>query len=264
MATAKFTDTFTDTNGTALLSHSPEVGGPWEEGLDIALAEIQSNELVDSSQPANNDLLAYAALASAYAVGDEQWMDCTSRSIVGNGSHSPLMLVLVDNEVASTDISAIVVYAYKLSGDIEIHVDNYLKGTGFVDSAVVATGVVWPDGTDMRLGITLTSLTTYDIWIEPAGGGTRTTLGSYVVPSGFDFITAGGHDKCGIWLDNNSLAQPPEKLSQLHIEAPDPERCFSTDYTCASASPVVCTDVEPTSRIVLDDGCIPEGTLESY
>lgn len=51
--TAIFYDTFTDTNGTALASHTPETGGPWV--ADAGSWEIQSNRCVTTDTAAGQN-----------------------------------------------------------------------------------------------------------------------------------------------------------------------------------------------------------------
>jgi hypothetical protein len=144
--TVLFQDSFTDTNGTVLSAHTPDIGSSWS----IPLGSAQIN---GSNQ--------CRGVAGTYAVASSTSADCTLQvDMTPNANSNGLTLRYVDN--SST------LYAVINSSTISIHSYNQPTDTLLGSAAVSLTGTV-----------SVTAVLSGDSISVTAGGVTVTGSTSY-------------------------------------------------------------------------------------
>lgn len=263
MPTQKFLDTFTDADGTLLAAHTPDIGGGvWSDvnsGTEVGLVEIRNNDAQNIDQVVSGDRYGFGWFVYndgviEFAVGDEIYCDFTSSNDIA-GAVQAFMFCMLPNEDSLIAEHYAVGYQRIDAATVKI-----LAQTAFVSATkILATGVAWATLTGLRVGVTIVSKTQFDVWLEPLGGGTRTAVASWTPDA--DYFDA-SHPNIGMQKAADfAPVTSPAIYDNLTVVRPN---CFATDYSCLSADPATVTQIVPTDRIVLDDSCIPVGTLEAY
>lgn len=265
-AVQKFLDTFTDTNGTLLSAHEPDSQVGTVYAFSSANVEIQNNKAQYSHANITAGRIAICGADVELAVGDELYSDITFGT-TSAGSSSVMEAALLVHQAAAAFQEYAVRARYTDSGkqlSIGADDDGISWGSGVIGTTACPTGQI-------RLGLTLTGDLTLDVWVEPYGGGTRTAIGSFTATNDYSALKRVGF---GMYVE----APSGETLTVTHedftAETPS-NTCFDTDYTCATepttisdsqasaVAPTFTTEL-PTKRVVLNDDCVPAGSLEDY
>lgn len=183
-------DSFTDTATTDLNSHVPDVGGTWSNATPAVFKVNASNQL-EVQSTGGSDQHAKMSAARTFADGDEIYWDVTPVRNTGEGIGFKFARQDADSE-------GYVLFARATSTTaVEVRLQRQTSAGGLVGQHV-GVSVAWNSGTAKRVGVTLVDVTTgeIDVWLEPAGGGARTTLAAGVVVDTNYFD--GSHTKMGI------------------------------------------------------------------
>ena len=187
--TTKFVDTFTATNGVALDDHTADT--PATEGWQASggnLSDIQGNRAVNNwDGSAIVRAQTDGTVGVVFAGGDEVFADiyrpdtANDRKngfiFLGDGSDDGLEVFLHSTDTTEAKISV-----------------NRRDTPGDNDQDDYTGPYTWTSGAAVRLGVTIVSGTSFAVWIEPAGGGTRTAIATWTTT---DNYLDGSHNRVG-------------------------------------------------------------------
>jgi hypothetical protein len=237
----KFQDTFTGTDDDLASAHAPDTeagsfylpASDFGGDLDIISCAIQGNKLgalAADEVTGNNSYHIYHDSDIAFAVGDEVFVDLTIAApdtIQGN----LLEFLLFPDAPSGDDPTGFGILVTQTS-DALVTIQGISLNVG---STNLAVGFAWAEGTAKRLGVTLTSATSFDVWTEPAGGGSRTSVATWAVA---DLLSSPTNNKVGLYHGPDGAGRSQQtrwdNLTVLTPEEPgEPADSPGTELQCA-------------------------------
>ena len=209
-------DSFVGTNGTNIIAHTANTGQSWSlSGGFTDRIKIENNTAqLASGADANNWRMAITT-----DVADDTfdiWTDYTRGSQDVNGDYGQLEFLAKSGANPPTD-RVYVAFTRASPSQVVVRVVRTLNFS-IAQSVIVDFAFPFDTGATKRIGATITGLT-LQVWWEPAGGGTRTNIGSPVTLTAdyrdglhkrvaFNFIGAQAFSAGSPWMDNFVVAKP--------------------------------------------------------
>lgn len=193
-----FLDTFTDSDKRLYL-HTPDTAptGTWQEPDNVSpfnayYAEVKSNRVIDNGGTSANRLAYHSGAITQHNGGVEVYLDAF-RDDVGASAWRVGFMFLVKGAHPVTEA-----YACAVEKDDATHVRFTIFALANSSDTLAVTGIPMAASTSLRIGVTINSNGTVTGWTEPAGGGTRTTRGTYTPPGGANYFDS-SHTSVGLF-----------------------------------------------------------------
>jgi hypothetical protein len=177
LPTVLFLDTFTDADGTNIVAHTAETGQGYSlSGGYTDKIKIQSNTARLAS---GNDLGNWRMAVTSNIADDlfDIWADYKRGSADVLGDYGQLEFLAQSGANPPQD-RVYIALTRESSSTVQIRLVR-TKSFSIAQSVILQSGFALSTGATIRIGATVSGLSV-QAWSEPAGGGTRTNIGSAV------------------------------------------------------------------------------------
>jgi hypothetical protein len=215
-------DTFTDPDGTNIVSHVAETGQSWTlDGGFTNKIKIEGNTAqLASGADGNNWRIAIAS-----DVADDHFeisTDYTRGSLDVNGDYAQLEFLAGSGSNPPAD-RVYVALTRASATSVQVRLLR-TQGFSFAQSIILNSSFSLATGGSIRIGATITGLSV-QVWSEPAGGGARTNIGNAVTLTSdyrdgahkrvaFNFVGAQAFGAGSPRIDNFTVTTVPATLVQ--------------------------------------------------
>lgn len=218
----KIHDTFTDTNGVHFDTHVADTGEAYYE-TGSPFFTIQSNR-VDVPATSSQKIACQRTNGEQFVAGDEVWFEVQSPTS-GHASQGGVglwfMASVPANPPVTTQDHYVMFVEFHTSGLVDIDMGRYKSPSTYQYDQAVVDDMAWTNGTWKRIGCTINSIDSYTIWSEPAGGGTRTTLGTWSpTPAGdtYNYLGSSTHKYMGLYSTTTQFFSPHLLVDELELK----------------------------------------------
>jgi hypothetical protein len=196
-------DNMTDTNGVHFDTHVADTGETYYESA-APYFTIDTNR-AKAGATSQQRMACQKSGGAQFHATDEVWAEITGPTS-GHASNGGIGFWFMASAPANPPVNSqdhyMLFVEFVTSGFANIDMSRFESpGDSQLDTDVVAA-MTWANGATKRIGVTINSVNSYTVWEEPAGGGTRTTLGTWSPtpdPGVYEFLDSAAHTYMGLY-----------------------------------------------------------------